>query len=57
MYAVTLADQLGIRGAVASKPVGKALSEGDLDTFREEQVQQLYELMLAATDKNEKRPR
>lgn len=57
VYAMTLAKQLGIRGVQAGHPVGKELSGLDLDNFREEQIQQLYELMLAATDKSKPPPR
>jgi len=52
-YALTLAEQLGLKGAKSAKPVGKYFQEDHLDTFREDQLAQLYELMLAASGKPE----
>uniref|UniRef100_A0AAG5DG37 Succinate dehydrogenase assembly factor 3 n=1 Tax=Anopheles atroparvus TaxID=41427 RepID=A0AAG5DG37_ANOAO len=48
-YALNLAEQLGLRG----KPgpvgmIGEDLSESQLEHFREEQLTQLYELLLEA---------
>ncbi|XP_022913027.1 succinate dehydrogenase assembly factor 3, mitochondrial [Onthophagus taurus] len=48
-YAITLAKQLGVQGIKKHTEIGKALNDKDLDHFRPEQVQQLYELMLNAT--------
>ncbi|XP_014489513.1 PREDICTED: succinate dehydrogenase assembly factor 3, mitochondrial [Dinoponera quadriceps] len=48
-YAVCLAEQLGLRGPHTAKQLGKYLKEKDLEKLRDEQVCQLYELMIAAT--------
>ncbi|XP_029044495.1 succinate dehydrogenase assembly factor 3, mitochondrial [Osmia bicornis bicornis] len=53
-YAVMLAKQLGIKGPHTAKPLGQDLKQEDLDKFRDEQVYQLYELMNAATGKEDK---
>ncbi|XP_034947873.1 succinate dehydrogenase assembly factor 3, mitochondrial [Chelonus insularis] len=55
-YAISLAQQLGLKGPISAKPLGKNLQTKTLDELRDEQVYQLYELMLAATgkSKNEK---
>ncbi|XP_066587673.1 succinate dehydrogenase assembly factor 3, mitochondrial [Prorops nasuta] len=54
-YALSLAKQLGLRGPKTAQQLGKDLNEKDYDKFRDEQMYQLYELMLAATGKsNEK---
>ncbi|XP_059471273.1 succinate dehydrogenase assembly factor 3, mitochondrial [Neocloeon triangulifer] len=47
-YALNLAEQLGLKGAKSSKPIGNSFSEEHLDNFREDQIAQLYELKLAA---------
>ncbi|XP_015180747.1 PREDICTED: succinate dehydrogenase assembly factor 3, mitochondrial [Polistes dominula] len=52
-YALSLAKQLGLRGPKTSQPLGKSLTEGDLDKLKDEQLHQLYELMVAATGKSE----
>ncbi|XP_011297938.1 succinate dehydrogenase assembly factor 3, mitochondrial isoform X1 [Fopius arisanus] len=52
-YAIGLAEQLGLRGPLTAKPLGKDLNADDLDKLRDEQVYQLYELMIAATGKQE----
>ncbi|KAI4468109.1 dc11 acn9 [Holotrichia oblita] len=50
-YALTLAKQIGIRGPKTRfKEVGRSLSEQELKYFRDEQVQQLYELMVTASN-------
>ena len=49
-YAITVAKQLGVRGAHTAKTLGRPLSEGDLDQFNDEQVHQLFELYEAATN-------
>ena len=49
-----LAEQLGLRGPHTAKPLGQNLDEKDFEKFRDEQVYQLYELMMAASDKVEK---
>lgn len=46
---MSLAEQLGLRGPpTANDKLGNALSEADLSQLRDEQIHQLYELMLAA---------
>ncbi|KAK2576097.1 hypothetical protein KPH14_007432 [Odynerus spinipes] len=52
-YALSLAKQLGIRGPQTAQPLGKSLKEEDFDKLRDEQLYQLYELMIAATGKHE----
>ncbi|XP_018046646.1 PREDICTED: succinate dehydrogenase assembly factor 3, mitochondrial [Atta colombica] len=52
-YAVSLAEQLGLRGPHTAKPLGRYLKEEDIEKMRDEQVCQLYELMIAATGKPE----
>ncbi|KAL7292237.1 hypothetical protein TKK_0014185 [Trichogramma kaykai] len=51
-YAINLSEQLGLRGPKTAKPLGQVLDETLIDKMRDEQVHQLYELMLAA--RNEK---
>jgi hypothetical protein len=51
-YALTLAEQLGLKGAKSAKPLGKTFNEEHLDHFREDQIAQLYELKLASTGKD-----
>lgn len=46
-YALTLSEQMGLRGKAKSK-IGEPVSEDDLQSLRDEQVVQLYELLLAA---------
>lgn len=50
---MSLAKQLGLRGPKTSEPIGKRLKEEDFDKLRDEQLHQLYELMVAATGKSE----
>ncbi|XP_020287448.1 succinate dehydrogenase assembly factor 3, mitochondrial [Pseudomyrmex gracilis] len=50
-YAISLAKQLGLKGPHTGKPLGKHFKEEDLEKLRDEQVCQLYELMIAATGK------
>lgn len=53
-YALTLAKQIGIDGPKTRfKEVGRSLSEQELQYFRDEQVQQLYELMVVANNKTD----
>ncbi|KAG5333563.1 SDHF3 factor, partial [Acromyrmex heyeri] len=52
-YAVSLAEQLGLRGPHTAKQLGRYLKEEDIEELRDEQVCQLYELMIAATGKPE----
>ncbi|XP_019880265.1 succinate dehydrogenase assembly factor 3, mitochondrial [Aethina tumida] len=47
-YAISLAEQLGIKGPHTSKQLGQPLSQCDLEHFRDEQIVQLYELMVAS---------
>ncbi|XP_045106643.1 succinate dehydrogenase assembly factor 3, mitochondrial-like [Portunus trituberculatus] len=49
-YAITVAKQLGVRGAHTAKTLGRPLSEGDLNQFSDEQVHQLFELYEAASN-------
>lgn len=54
-YAVQLSQQLGL--GVHGKPkeqIGEHLKVEDLDKFQEDQIVQLYELMKAATENEEK---
>ncbi|XP_076285429.1 succinate dehydrogenase assembly factor 3 [Lasioglossum baleicum] len=53
-YALMLASQLGLKGPHTAKPLGLDLDQKDFDKFRDEQVYQLYELMVAATGKDDK---
>lgn len=41
-----------MRGPRTSEPIGKSLKEEDFDKLRDEQLHQLYELMIAATGKS-----
>lgn len=50
-YAVSLAEQLGLKGPHTGQPLGRDLKEEDFEKLRDEQVCQLYELMIAATGK------
>ncbi|XP_015604622.1 succinate dehydrogenase assembly factor 3, mitochondrial [Cephus cinctus] len=54
-YAMTLADQLGLRGVHTAKPIGQDLNIKDVEELRDEQIYQLYELMVAATGKPEEK--
>jgi hypothetical protein len=51
-YALTLAEQLGLKGAKSAKPIGNTFNEEHLDNFREDQIAQLYELKLASAGKD-----
>ncbi|KAI4499688.1 hypothetical protein M0802_005258 [Mischocyttarus mexicanus] len=51
-YALSLAKQLGLRGPKTSQSLGKSLKEEDLDKLKDEQLHQLYELMVVATGKS-----
>ncbi|XP_008544293.1 succinate dehydrogenase assembly factor 3, mitochondrial [Microplitis demolitor] len=53
-YAISLAKQLGLRGPISAKPIGKNLNKEDLDKLSDEQIYQLYELMNAATGSHDK---
>nr|CAD7193736.1 unnamed protein product [Timema douglasi] len=48
-YAVTIAQQLGIRGPKYSEKLGQNLEESFLHEMRDDQVQQLFDLLVAAT--------
>ena len=52
---MSLSEQLGLRGPKTSKPLGLTLKGKDLENLRDEQIYQLYELMVATTikEKNE----
>lgn len=52
-YATNLAEQLGLRGPQQAKKLGMDLGEDALEKLRDEQIQQLYELMITATGKVE----
>ncbi|XP_017786566.1 PREDICTED: succinate dehydrogenase assembly factor 3, mitochondrial isoform X2 [Nicrophorus vespilloides] len=48
-YAITIAEQLGLKGPkTGTKKLGKPLNECELELFRDEQLHQLYELMVTA---------
>ncbi|KYB26786.1 succinate dehydrogenase assembly factor 3, mitochondrial [Tribolium castaneum] len=52
-YAITLAEQLGLRGPQTGSSLGANLSKSDLEKFKDDQIYQLYELLEAArTSKN-----
>lgn len=51
-YAVQLSQQLGIRGKPKEK-IGENLKPEDLDSFKEDQIVQLYELLKAAKEPDE----
>lgn len=53
-YAVTLAKQLGVKKIREAGNLGKPISEDLLNNLRDDQIQQLYELMVAAQDQTEK---
>lgn len=50
-YALTIAQQLGLRGAPKGQ-LGQSLDESVLEDLRAEQIAQLYELLLAAKGEN-----
>ena len=54
-YAVSLAKQLGLRGAKHSKPFGQNFTESDLDKFSGEQIYQLEELYNATLPTSDKK--
>lgn len=46
---MSLAEQIGLRGPpTVTDKLGNSLNEADLSQLRDEQIHQLYELMLAA---------
>ena len=48
-YTITLAKQLGVKPVTMSQPnLGRSFTADELNLFRDEQVSQLYELMLEA---------
>ncbi|CRK98836.1 CLUMA_CG012097, isoform A [Clunio marinus] len=47
-YAINLANQLGVKSVQQERRIGKDLDLQALDTFRDEQVQQLHELYKTA---------
>lgn len=47
-YAIDLAKQLGIKGKPPSGKIGKPIDETLLESMRDEQVAQLYELLKAS---------
>ncbi|XP_047469946.1 succinate dehydrogenase assembly factor 3, mitochondrial-like isoform X2 [Penaeus chinensis] len=49
-YAITIAKQLGVRGAHMSKTFGQNFKVSDLENFNDEQVYQLYELYKASVE-------
>ncbi|PBC27977.1 succinate dehydrogenase assembly factor 3, mitochondrial isoform X1 [Apis cerana] len=53
-YAIMLTKQLGLKGPHTAKPLGENLKEEDFNKFRDEQLHQLYELMIASTGKSNK---
>lgn len=53
-YALTLGEQIGLKDMENSSPIiGKPLDDKVIDEFRDEQVVQLYELLMAATNKED----
>lgn len=46
-----LTKQLGLKGPHTAKSLGENLKEEDFNKFRDEQLYQLYELMIASTGK------
>lgn len=50
-YAVTLAKQLGVKKIRDPGNLGKPIPEDLLNNLRDDQIQQLYELMVAAKDR------
>ncbi|XP_020706741.1 succinate dehydrogenase assembly factor 3, mitochondrial [Athalia rosae] len=54
-YATKLAEQLGLRGPQQAKKLGVDLNEDALEKLRDEQIHQLYELMVAATGKDDEK--
>ncbi|KAK3859235.1 hypothetical protein Pcinc_034636 [Petrolisthes cinctipes] len=52
-YAITVAKQLGVRGAHMSTTLGQRLKEQELDGFTDEQINQLFELYQAAVENEE----
>lgn len=46
---MTLAKQLGLRGPKTAQTLGQHLHITEFDKFTDDQLNQLYELMLAAT--------
>ncbi|CAH1979622.1 unnamed protein product [Acanthoscelides obtectus] len=49
-YAISLAEQLGLRGPKTAKDkLGTSLSPDDVEKLKDEQIVQLYELMVEAT--------
>lgn len=53
-YAVTLAQQLGLKGPRDARKLGKNLDETRFEEMREDQIVQLYELFLAAKEDDHK---
>lgn len=54
-YAISLAKQLGLQGPKTSETLGKNLNSEDIEKLRDEQVYQLYELLMAATGKSDEK--
>uniref|UniRef100_A0A8D8LG75 Succinate dehydrogenase assembly factor 3 n=1 Tax=Cacopsylla melanoneura TaxID=428564 RepID=A0A8D8LG75_9HEMI len=52
-YGLSLAEQLGIKGPKFASPLGQTLDEDALNALRDDQVAQLYDLMIAATQAEE----
>uniref|UniRef100_A0A1B6CLA6 Succinate dehydrogenase assembly factor 3 n=1 Tax=Clastoptera arizonana TaxID=38151 RepID=A0A1B6CLA6_9HEMI len=51
-YAVMMSEQIGLKGPKTSAPIfGTHLSEELLDKMRDDQIQQLFELLKAANEK------
>ncbi|XP_063217636.1 succinate dehydrogenase assembly factor 3, mitochondrial [Bacillus rossius redtenbacheri] len=48
-YVILLAQQLGVRGPATGARLGQNLEDALLDDMRDDQVQQLYDLLVAAT--------
>ncbi|XP_046742107.1 succinate dehydrogenase assembly factor 3, mitochondrial [Diprion similis] len=54
-YATKLAEQLGLRGPQQAKKLGIDLDQEAIEKMRDEQIQQLYELMMTATGKHDEK--
>lgn len=52
-YAITVAKQLGLKGPKTGSRIGHEFDEEFFEQFREDQIAQLYQLLLAATGQDE----
>ncbi|KAL0267663.1 UNVERIFIED_CONTAM: hypothetical protein PYX00_009866 [Menopon gallinae] len=49
-YAILLTQQLGVKGPINAKCIGRNLTRGQLDSMSDDQIQRLYEVMLATQE-------